>query len=1113
MPELRLHGPPGVIRTPGRALPLSAREAALLAWLHLEGATPRSRLAGLLWPGGTEAQARANLRQTLARLKRAAGTLLAEDEGVLRLADDVAVAAAGGARLLGPIEFDDAPDLAEWLAARREAGQREHLRDGLAAARERLAQGDLDGALAAADALLVLDAAVEEAHRVRMEVFYLRDDRAAAVAAWDACRDALRSAFGIAPSTATNELGRLILARDAIPVAKRPRTLPAALRRPPHLVGRAVPLADLRRALELGRSVVVAGVGGIGKSRLLAEVASPRDDALGIRARPGDELLPGTVISRLLARTLERYAPRLDDATRADLARWTAPGSDDAPALNSALDQRRLFGSLARAFAASHDCGLQLVVVDDLQFADELSVAAMHAVLGRWLADAAGGACQALIGARADELRPAAKALLAMMEGSGRCVRFDLAPLHGADVRALLDDLPLADIDRDALAAALVAQVGGNPAFLLESLKSLWLDGFEGWQAGVPLPLPATLRDAVRQRLQRLPDAALQVAQLAAVARSDFSVALAAAALGRTTLQLAPVLGALEAAQIFHGPGFTHDLVAEAVERSLPAALLPPLHRLVAEHLGAHGGAPASIAHHLSAAGDPRAAAPWQAKAAQRARAAWQMAEASSLFAAAAEGFPPGDEAARLEAWLGAARCALWSRRHDEAQALLDRARPLARTRAARARWLAQQTACHFNARRIGEAVRGAETLIDEFDAVAEALESATLADGLRIVTSSVPYGVDLDRALALVDRVRPRVDAGAEAGGDDDAPLALRIAHGGLLHWAARPAEALAELEAAWQRTRPRRDAGTRVLLGNQRMRVLHAVGDLAGAIACGEVLLQEAEPLEPGVVFLTDVMHVVAMMEIAAGRAADGIARFDALLARLRDAGEPVLDLFVTSRALACMALGRLDEAAGWLARHPPAGRDGMGLQDLGYHLTRARLALLRGEAAEPWLDLAAQPSALPPGLVLQRAVALASMREPREGDRAARAALADELRSRGQHGLERVARIAAARAALAEADRDAALSQARRALELVARVDAWVDEPASAWLGAAEVLAGCGQADEGDLAAAQGAAWVCGGAAQWPRPADRAAWLEGHPVHRALLSWPARASRGTG
>jgi hypothetical protein len=206
--------------------------------------------------------------------------------------------------------------------------------------------------------------------------------------------------------------------------------------------------------------------------------------------------------------------------------------------------------------------------------------------------------------------------------------------------------------------------------------------------------------------------------------------------------------------------------------------------------------------------------------------------------------------------------------------------------------------------------------------------------------------------------------------------------------------------------------------------------------------------------------------------------------------------------------MALGRLDEAATWLARHPPAGRDGMGLQDLGWHLTCGRLAWLRGESPDPWLDLAAQAGALPPGIAVQREVVLASMRAPRPGDAAARAARADDLQRRGQRGLERVARVAAARAALAEGDRDGAKVQIGRALELVAAVDAWVDEPASLWLAAAEVLAGCSDAEAAVAAARRGVQWVRHGAAQWVRPADREAWLAGHPVHRTLLGWADRA-----
>src|SRR5919199_5068443 len=56
------------------ALPLeSARAESLLAYLllHPEAPQPRQRLAFLLWPDSTEAQARTNLRHVLYHLRRA----------------------------------------------------------------------------------------------------------------------------------------------------------------------------------------------------------------------------------------------------------------------------------------------------------------------------------------------------------------------------------------------------------------------------------------------------------------------------------------------------------------------------------------------------------------------------------------------------------------------------------------------------------------------------------------------------------------------------------------------------------------------------------------------------------------------------------------------------------------------------------------------------------------------------------------------------------------------------------------------------------------------------------------------------------------------------------
>lgn len=63
------------LRVDGVALPplASARAESLLAYLllHREAPQPRQRLAFLLWPDSTEAQARTNLRHVLHTLRHA----------------------------------------------------------------------------------------------------------------------------------------------------------------------------------------------------------------------------------------------------------------------------------------------------------------------------------------------------------------------------------------------------------------------------------------------------------------------------------------------------------------------------------------------------------------------------------------------------------------------------------------------------------------------------------------------------------------------------------------------------------------------------------------------------------------------------------------------------------------------------------------------------------------------------------------------------------------------------------------------------------------------------------------------------------------------------------
>ena len=132
---------------------------------------------------------------------------------------------------------------------------------------------------------------------------------------------------------------------------------------------------------------------------------------------------------------------------------------DSGQALQSALEHRRVLASVARTMLACHAKGMRLVVVDDLQFADDLSMEAMAVVVGGWLAQPPDSAALPMFGCRSDELRPAAAALVQMMDSSARSVRIDLAALSVVDIQALLASLPLqADgataLDRQALAQA-----------------------------------------------------------------------------------------------------------------------------------------------------------------------------------------------------------------------------------------------------------------------------------------------------------------------------------------------------------------------------------------------------------------------------------------------------------------------------------------------------------------------------------------------------------------------------------------------------------------------------------------------------------------------------------
>ena len=242
--------------------------------------------------------------------------------------------------------------------------------------------------------------------------------------------------------------------------------------------------------------------------------------------------------------------------------------------------------------------------------------------------------------------------LVDRLDAGGRLVEVALQPLDDAGVEAFVDSLGLAGVDGRALAPSLRRATGGNPLFMLETLKAALLEGRSAGIDPAHLPRPGSVLTLIHRRLARLPPEALNLARVAALAGQDFDADLAAQVLERPALELAAAWAKLEAAGILHDQAFAHDLILEVALARVPQAIGRMVRRRIADALERRGGEPARIAAHWLAAQEPGRAAPQLRAAAGRAEAALRYPEACETL----------EQAARCHDAAGQAREALLTR-------------------------------------------------------------------------------------------------------------------------------------------------------------------------------------------------------------------------------------------------------------------------------------------------------------------------------------------------------------------------------------------------------------------------------------------------------------------
>src|SRR5256714_7557098 len=384
------------------------------------------------------------------------------------------------------------------------------------------------------------------------------------------------------------------------------------------LVGRAADVALLSRALDeaakgSGRTVFVVGEGGIGKTRLAAAISQRAQKkgwaVVSGRAYPVETGVPYAVFSDALVPVLRAMDPsHLAILTRGGASEFAqmfpnlSPGSEkshQSTGADPAELKARLLWNFTQFLGRLSSKQPLFILLENLQWADASSLELLHFVARQIESQKV-----FLLGTYNDADRDA-NAVLRNTEQSlqrlGAVTVHKLTALSYADVEELVHRMFAAEKGATGhFTSLLYGWTRGNPFFIEETLKSLIesralsrVDSvWKGWEIG-NLQLPASIRDVLRSRIEKLSPHARTLPNLAALVgtRAPYETLLKVS--GLTETDAIAALDELLSQRILEETGtvdairydFTHPLLQQVIYSELGQARARVLHGTVAGSL------------------------------------------------------------------------------------------------------------------------------------------------------------------------------------------------------------------------------------------------------------------------------------------------------------------------------------------------------------------------------------------------------------------------------------------------------------------------------------------------------------------------------------------------